>query len=168
MATNNSVNSGLAGTTGTGNFVGGTSPTISTPTINGVTNASSAGSGVVGEVISSTVAAPGNSISTATDTNLTSLSLTAGDWTVHGNVGIAGTGTLGSGFAWISTTSATLPAAGLYSGMNIAGINGAIGITAPSVRINVNSTTTVYLSARTNITSGTATIQGTIFARRER
>lgn len=33
MATNNTVNSPLSGTTGTGNFVGSTSPTITTPTI---------------------------------------------------------------------------------------------------------------------------------------
>lgn len=35
MATNTSVNSPLSGTTGTGNFVGATSPTVTTPTING-------------------------------------------------------------------------------------------------------------------------------------
>ena len=34
MATNNSVNSPLSGTTGSGNFVGGTSPTLTTPRIN--------------------------------------------------------------------------------------------------------------------------------------
>jgi hypothetical protein len=33
MATNNQVNVGLSGSTGTGNFVGGTSPTITTPSI---------------------------------------------------------------------------------------------------------------------------------------
>jgi hypothetical protein len=33
MATNNAVNSGLSGTTGTGNFVGSTSPTLITPAI---------------------------------------------------------------------------------------------------------------------------------------
>ena len=36
MATNDSVNSSLSGTTGTGNFVGNTSPTIVTPKINSV------------------------------------------------------------------------------------------------------------------------------------
>lgn len=33
MTTNNSVNSGLSGTTGTGSFVGSTTPTIATPKI---------------------------------------------------------------------------------------------------------------------------------------
>ena len=38
MVTNNSVNSPLSGTTGTGTFVGSTSPTITTPVISSITN----------------------------------------------------------------------------------------------------------------------------------
>ncbi len=40
MATNNSVNSPLSGTTGTGNFVGSTSPTLVTPSIGVATGTS--------------------------------------------------------------------------------------------------------------------------------
>lgn len=45
MATNNQVNVGLSGSTGSGNFVGSTSPTLVTPTL-GVANATSINFGV--------------------------------------------------------------------------------------------------------------------------
>lgn len=41
MATNNSVNSPLSGTTGTGNFVGSTSPSITTPSLGTLNDTSS-------------------------------------------------------------------------------------------------------------------------------
>lgn len=188
MATNNSVNSPLAGTTGTGNFVGSTSPTLVTPTIGaatatslafspttggliGTTAADNAGAGKVGEVITSNVAlASAVSLSNNTNKDVTSISLTAGDWDVTGNIFLnASSQVMTAGLVWCNTASITKPDASLYNGFLATTTTlGQHAASTPLLRVNVSGNTTVYLSTVAAFASGTVTACGTIFARRVR
>lgn len=185
MATNNAVNTSLSGQTGTVNFVGSTSPTLITPTLGaatatsvtfspttggiiGTTTNDNAGAGKVGEFISSTIASgSATSLVTATAKNVTTISLTAGDWDVFGNVTFLAAGTTTSAQAWISTTSATLPDSSLASLWGSSANGTSQGLVCPYVRISIAGTTTVYLSCQSAFTS-TTTACGGIFARRAR
>jgi len=189
MATNNAVNVGLSGSIGTGNFVGSTSPTLVTPILGaatatslafspttggiiGTTAADSATAGDVGEFVSNSVVyASAVSIPTnVTPVNITSISLTAGDWDVWGNVtfNINTTGVV-SLYGWVSSSSATLPDISLASVFVVlTTFAGAVGTAIPSRRFNVSSPTTVYLSAEFSAASGTYSGAGNIFARRRR
>lgn len=138
--------------------------TIPQPNIQGVVDASNALAGSVGEVISSVIASGSAvSFSNGIDKNVTSISLTAGDWDVFGNVTFISSGGTTLTFAWCSLTSATRPDASLY-----AEATGSSGMSTPYLRVNVNTSTTVYLSARATIGSGTCTGAGGIYARRVR
>lgn len=241
MATINAVNNGLSGSTGTGAFVGATSPTLVTPALGtptsgvlssctgyaqsaltglgtgvstalganvngsgaislatsptfvtpilgaasatslsfsstsgiiGTTTNDSAAAGSVGEYITSNVPqASAVSIgSTGATINVTSISLTAGDWDVYGNV-IFITSTATRVIAWTSNTSATIVDGSLYASQGIAG--GVIliqnsALTVPYRRVSLSGTTTVYLSAYADFASGTVKAAGTIYARRVR
>lgn len=185
MATKNSTGNSLTGATGTGTFVGATSPTLVTPTLGaatatsvtfspstggivGTTTNNNAGSGYVGEYISSTIAAPGNSITNSTQTNLTSISLPAGDWDVEGCGGILGANTsLSLVIGSISTTSATQADFSLQAYISPPTGIGAGAGPVPSQRLSLSSTTTVYLVLYAVFTS-TATMTGVLSARRVR
>jgi hypothetical protein len=139
--------------------------------VKGVTDASSAAAGYVGELISSSiVTGSAVSMSTGVAKDITSISLTAGDWDVWGNVVLTSNGTaLQIAIGWISTTSATTPNASLYSGINnTSNTNAATYINCLQKPINVSSTTTVYLSGYATFASGTMTGCGNIYARRVR
>lgn len=197
MATNNAVNVGLSGTTGTVNFVGSTSPTLITPVLGaatatslafspttggiiGTTNADSPTAGDVGEVISSILlVGSAVSLTSLTAANVTSISLTAGDWDVWGEIWFnAASTTLPSSISGaISTSTGTFPTvpavATAASSMVFAAV--AFGAAAeqnilPVVpcQINVNSTTTVFLIARSGFTTSTLSAYGKIMARRRR
>lgn len=145
------------------------SPTITTPNITGVTNGSNATGGSVGEFPAANTA--GTSMSSTVAANCTALSLTAGDWDVWGNVVFspAGGTVLTNIVSGITTTAATLPAAGSY-----AQVQGTLGtgtsqsLPAPMQRINVTSTTTVYLIGYASFTTSTMTCSGWMWARRVR
>jgi hypothetical protein len=143
--------------------------TIPLPLISGVINASNAAAGNVGEVISSVIAsASAISPSNATPTNLTSISLTAGDWDVYANVSATFSGSGSFLVVWISTTSATLPDRSLYSEVVPSALAEASAIPAPYQRINVSSTTTTYVSFEVGFSTGAASVCGGIYARRAR
>jgi hypothetical protein len=120
----------------------------------------------VGEVISSSVST--QAITTATTTNVTSISLTAGDWDVYGSVRThpAASTTQDLVLGAISTTSATLP--NIYASIPNypAGFGG--GCAAPTIRLSLASTTTVYLIGYVSYAVSTLTISGNIYARRAR
>ena len=144
--------------------------TIPQPSITGVTNASNAAAGAVGEFMSSSVlngsAIP---IVSGTATNLTSITLSAGDWDVWGNVVITANAAMTEAFAWVSTSSATQPDDSLLSGPFIGVTAGMsfIAINALMQRFNVSSSTTVYISSYQS--GGTSNVfSGNIFARRRR
>ena len=225
MATNNAVNVGLSGSTGTGNFVGSTAPTLVTPKmatiydptqnleifqisgvvsgvnfldvtnavagnppalsavgndsnidlllqskgtsgvrLKGRANATGVAAGSVGQVISSTVTFESSTAYTSGNTsNLTSISLTAGDWDVWGNAGLSAVA-ISAFTISISTVSATSAANDklIYISATLGGVylNNAFPIV-----INVSSTTTVYLVINGN-TTGTTIMFGNLFARR--
>jgi len=154
----------LSDETGTGLAVFGTSPTITTPNITGVASGSNATAGSVGEYITASatsVAAFGS----GTAGNITSISLTAGDWDVTGLATAVGGTTVTSVGGGISTTSATFGALGTYVSQ-VATVGQGMAVTLP-VRISITSTTTVYLVANC-IYTGTPTMSGLIRARRVR
>lgn len=139
----------------------------------GVTDGSNANAGVVGEYVSSTVAAVSSGLSSNTATNATTISLTAGDWDVSGLIAFnyAGTTVPTIYYAAISSTSATLP--GLSSGLAIyfsytSPAGSAFAAVVPTVRLNLTTTTTIYLVGSSTFTISTAGIGGTIRARRIR
>lgn len=240
MATNDAVNVGLSGVTGTGNFVGATSPILITPTLgvatgtslkfsgnnglidsNGnellalsptasavnywtIANAATAGNpilsmtgsdsniigylqgkgtgtiavkgtgtndsaaaGYVGEYISSQILfASATSLTTATVKNVTSISLTAGDWDVSGQVSVTSSIATQAVSCAISTTSATLPDFSVYSTIGATTVS--VSMIMSTQRINISSTTTVYLVAEASFSGGTCTACGFIGARRAR
>lgn len=141
--------------------------------IGGTSAANNASAGYVGEVITSNIpSASATTMGSNSATNVTSISLTAGDWDVFGNVSFTSLGTAPSGyFGWVSTSSATLPDASLRSGVNFSvapsfAVNN--GVTCPVLRVNVSSTTPVYLSGYIGNSSGSGGACGTIYARRVR
>jgi hypothetical protein len=106
-------------------------------------------------------------MTTTTATDITSISLSAGDWDIFGNVFISTTGTGSQFLAWTSLTSATLPDASLLNGITAPTANNN-GIEVPYLRVNVSTTTTVYLTGYVVFAAGTAAGAGSIFARRVR
>jgi hypothetical protein len=150
--------------------------TLNQPNIVGVTDGSNAAAGSVGEFVSSTVlTGAAVSLTTGTTANVTSISLTAGDWDIRGVVALnkGSTTSVTTEAAAITTVSATYPALGLtnsalirnqattYNGTT-AGAVIPVGVT----RLNITSTTTVYLVANCTFTVSTMSAYGAIEARR--
>jgi hypothetical protein len=136
----------------------------------GTTTNNNANAGSVGEFQNSSFSAV-NITTTSTLQNLTTLSLTAGDWDVQGFASlISGSGaTQTFQVAGISTTSITLPASGNYWQTNITvSATGAQGCAAPIQRISIASTTTVYLVAEAGFSGGSVSASGFLRARRIR
>lgn len=132
----------------------------------------SASAGNIGEYKSTTVLAGAAVVlTTNVAADIATLSLTAGDWDVWGNIFTTGiTGTVQLIDAWISQTSATQPTRpnngmeNLWNG-SVAGSN--LGISAGMGRISLSGTTTVYLSTLMTF-SGNLSGYGFIGARRAR
>jgi hypothetical protein len=142
----------------------------------GTTTNDSAAAGYVGEFISSSIPL-GSAVAAAStaSVNVTSISLTAGDWDVWGNVVSAPTGAVVTTFfqAWLSTVSATpptFPNSGAYAA---AGPNNTasqiLALPTGTMRLSLAATTTVYLSTNLIWTGGTGmAAYGFIGARRRR
>lgn len=170
------VATGLASNaTGSGGPVLATSPTITTPGIVGVTNGGNATAGNVGEYISSTVlVGSAVALTNNTATNVTSVSLTAGDWMCEGNVSTNPAATTTTSFivAWISTNSAatpTVPNGGSYTQLYVptpAGLP--LSFLAGTIRISVSTTTTVFLGTYDSFAVSTMSAYGFIGCRRMR
>jgi hypothetical protein len=138
--------------------------------IQGTTAAGNATAGFVGEVISSVIAsASAVSLSNGIAKDMTSISLTAGDWDVWGNIFFTLSVGGGSTIAWTSTTSATKPDNSLVNQIAFGtGTEASTGMSVPMVRVNISSTTTVFISGVCSFGSGTCTMCGGIYARRKR
>lgn len=150
----------------------GTNVTAVPASLGGTTTNDNAESGRIGEYISANVAA-GSAVSLANNVakNVTSISLTAGDWDINGNVAFTMSGSCDNVQSWISTTSATRPTppnAGAFN--EIAGPSTVTGTVLPTgvTRLSLSGTTTVYLSTIVLIVSGTVSAYGFIGARRAR
>jgi len=231
MTTNNAVNNGLSGETGSGSFVGSDSPSVTSPRIiNGLYDANgnlmvsfapvvssvnyiqlanasassaigweamgadtniiwtlsgkgtggvqiqgnragaNASAGYVGEIIQSVIASGSAvSLTTGTSADITFIDVTAGDWRIDSNVFVSGsTSNLNGVSGWASLTSATLPDISLISQIFPSTPFVGWGSPCPFLRVNVTTTTRVYLSVRATFGSGTATACGGIYATRRR
>lgn len=141
----------------------------------GTSTNDNATAGNIGEVISSSIpAGSAVSLTTGVQANVTSISLTAGDWDVWANVAfLPAASTVTTVWASaVSTTSATIPvgpnggAFTQYTGFSITG--GSYFTPVGTVRISLASTTTVFLVAQANFTVSTETVYGFLGARRAR
>ncbi len=141
--------------------------------IPGTTTNDSAAAGDCGEYSTATQGSDQPLVSN-TALNVITLSLTAGDWDVEGNVYFAlAAATTATGFsAWVSTTSATSPGGTLqvsYFTIPVGAAAGnALSLVSPVVRISLSGTTTVYVSCASTFAVSTMTAKGSIRARRIR
>ena len=132
-----------------------------------------ANSGNVGQYVESVIdGGSAVSLTSTTPKNVTSISLTAGDWDVEGLIAFLpalGT-TVTDVTAATSTTSATLPAGEHRTSMQWASFSpgGDIAIPICTTRLSLSSTTTVYLVARAGFGASTLSAYGKIRARRVR
>ena len=138
--------------------------------------------GNIGEFVTSSV--PSGSavqLTSTTPTNVTSISLTAGDWDLEGVVdyALASSTSITTLIAGVSLTSATLapqtgggglgtdPTASYMTAAQVPG-NGNMSLETSTVRLSIAATTTVFLVASATFTVLTCFAFGTIRARRVR
>ncbi len=146
--------------------------------LTGTTTNDNAAAGKIGEYLESEVlVGAAVSVTTGTDTNITSLSLTAGDWDVSGNVDTNPAGGTTTQFfqGWVSSVSATAPTRPNKGGSALIRNSGGLGVASENQelsfgprRFSVAVTTTVYLGTRIVFTGSTMTAYGCIRARRVR
>lgn len=163
--------SGLTG----GTFTLAGTCAFDTGALPGVANNSAAAAGKVGQEIASNVLqASAIAISSQIPLNLTSISLTAGDWDISAVLYYRATGTITSTYSRtsISTTSATQNLVSpMWAGRGVSWslTSGDINtLVIPPTRISVNSTTTYYLVFDGNQSGAGTEIFGNLRARRMR
>lgn len=163
------------GTTGTGVVVLENAPTLDQPNIVGVTTNSNAATGSVGEYVVANVAvASAVSLTTDMAANVTSISLTAGDWDVRGQIGFtpAATTTTTQFIAALSRTTAALPADASDDTQSEtisnepSTANQSNVLPLATARMSLSGTTIVYLVARSTFGISTNKAYGWISARR--
>jgi hypothetical protein len=136
----------------------------------GTTTNNNVNAGSVGEYVTAT----GTSVALTANTpaNVTSISLTAGDWEVSGSTGFtpAGSTSVTQVVSGINTTTATLPGTQFVWNLQSTSLptGGGQSGPVPSQRISIATTTTVYLVAQAGFTVSTLAATGTIRARRVR
>lgn len=167
-----------ANVSGSGNLALTTSPQFTTPNIGaatatrltfsnfgtggiqGVSGVTPAPSGYVGEFISATNGA-GTSITSGVNTNITSISLTAGQWLVFGVTTFAP-----SGATTTSQACGTSNASASFGDSNNLRISTTASLSMPTP-INfysLSATSTIYLVAAAGFTGGTLISGGSIYA----
>jgi len=148
----------------------------STSGIIGTTTNDDAAAGSVGQEVESIIPfASAISLTTNTPANVTSISLTAGDWDVWGNVGFNGNAatTFSTGEGWVSSTSATVPDLSLFSNRPYGTpttifTTDNVCFTVPQRRFKLSGTTTIYLGVFAVFAVNTCSAYGAIYARRRR
>lgn len=172
-----------------GVVIGGVTPSSATfttltttgPTaLKGSSTNDSAAAGNIGEFITSTVSSGAPvSLSNGAGVNITSVSLTAGDWDVSGQVDFVLSGVTATLFqSGVSFVSATLPTQVGGNGLgtdalaNVPLLTTVLSATygqgiAP-VRVSITTTTPAFLVAQGSFSVGTLTAYGTVRARRMR
>jgi hypothetical protein len=148
--------------------------------VQGTNTNDNAAAGNMGEYVVSSVLSGGSVVALTSNTaaNVTTISLTAGDWDVRGAVFADGAGgtTATRVAGGVSRTTATLGGFGddtqgsaQWAGSATLGIGAnQVGVAIPASRMSLSATTTVYLVAVANFTVGTAAAYGFISARRVR
>lgn len=139
--------------------------------------------GDVGEYVSATVASGSAvALTTATPANITSISLTPGDWDIDGQVDFAPAASTSvtqynASCSGTSATLATQPGGGNFASDSTFTINQAAMVPAATfagatmtvrVTVPVGTTQTVYLVAQATFTVSTLSAYGTLRARRVR
>lgn len=156
-----------------------TNKTLTTPVIVGITDGSTAAAGNAAEPLTaSRLKSAETSLTTSTTVNVTSLSVTAGDWLLWGFVGFdAAASTTVTSFDYgISTTSITFPATDTMGVQDTAGqirfqdkragavlAGNAVYSMAP-VHIHTSSTTTYFLLGNSVFGTSTMGVFGSIRA----
>ncbi|WP_155774358.1 beta strand repeat-containing protein [Burkholderia pseudomultivorans] len=155
-------------------FFGGLIQPVSSIGIQGTTAGDNAQAGSIGEHPSSSVSSGSAvALTTATPANITSLSLSAGDWQVCGSIATnPNASTIQTVIeGGVSATSATLPpvTSGALALLNLTFATGA-GQSFPvgCTRANITATTTYYLVMLSNFSGSTNSGYGTIWATRMR
>jgi hypothetical protein len=142
----------------------------------GVIDGSNAAAGQIGEVIS-TVNTTGASLATTVANNIASISLTPGDWDVHGEVWFSATGGAPSGiWAAITNVSNTFPSVVSLNQSRAQVImppgtpfsGGYMMLTPPTCRVNITSPAIYYVMAQCQFAAGTVQATAKIWARRMR
>lgn len=137
----------------------------------GTTTNDNAPTGGIGELVSSAIATGSAvALTISTPANVTSISLTAGDWDVSGHVNFKDGGPTGtpSFKASISSISATHSTDGSEASTNMAS-NTVVTATPSRKRVSLSATTTIYLVAEhTAGGAGGPSAYGVITARRVR
>lgn len=138
----------------------------STSGVIGTTTNDNAAAGSVGEIVTSTVLA--QAITSGVTTDLTSITLSAGDWDVYGAFrGIAAAGTTTSLIRGsISTTSVTHAA--VYAQSVGYPASSDSGMSVPTIRLSLAGSTTVYLVGNITYAVSTLTYNAQLHARRAR
>ena len=154
------------------NLANGVTGALPSSAVGGTTTNDSAAAGVVGQFIESEVLlAAAVTLASGATTNITSVSLTAGDWDVWGLVALELTSTINHFFGALSLVSATFPTYPGKGAMFVLNDTAAIENPASPVgqrRVSVASTTTVWLVGGAGFSAGTAKAYGYIGARRAR
>lgn len=189
LATPSSANLATAVTneTGSGALVFATSPTLVTPTLGaatattvafspstggivGTTTNNNADAGRVGEFVSATSGTVG--LTDNTNVNITSISLTAGDWDVEAGIIFTGTGSTTATELWSSINTVT--ATNVFTPGQCIRFRGTtltdplLGFPVGTLRVSLSGTTTYYLNAFARFAMSTLTAQGILRARRVR
>ncbi|SOD41310.1 hypothetical protein [Nitrosovibrio sp. Nv4] len=157
----------------TGNETIGGNKTFSGVTeIGGTTTNDNAAAGQVGEYLSSVVLTPGVSLTSAVDKNVTSLTLTPGDWDLSGVI-VFLTSALTSITTLVASSSTTTNTTDVNhsdSHATSAFVPGLInlGVSVPVRRVSIAAPTTYYLVASAAFSADTLTAFGRIQARRVR
>lgn len=155
----------MASPTFTGTVTIPTGASIATPNIAGITSGAGATAGIVGQVV--TNSASGVSLTSNTATNITSISLTAGDWLVWGSLDFlpAPTTVMQLQAVGISTASATFPGFSAATSYGFTASAGAGSILAtPLVLLNLSAAATAFLVTTQIFTISTCTASGAITA----
>jgi hypothetical protein len=174
LATTAMVNSAITGNNLAGSFTTlAASSTINpsqTAGIVGTTTNNNANAGSVGEFPTPTNLT-GVSLSTGVAANVSSISLTAGDWEVSGSIQFvpAATTTVQVITGGVTSSSATLPTSAALTLIQSTLATGALEvIPVPVQRFSLASTTTVYMVAQATFGVSTMTAGGFLHVRRVR
>ena len=165
------LRSALTDETGTGAAVFATSPSITTPNIIGTSTNNSAAAGSVGEVITATAT---QALSSGSVVNVTSITLTAGDWDLSGMLRYSTAGATTT----TDVTSAIATANNVVSGGSLVDFFAQTRVTSTTdfatthtfapTRISISGNTTYYLNCQGTFATSTASAIGRIRARRMR
>jgi hypothetical protein len=138
---------------------------------NGVTDGSDPQAGQIGEVVFANVLTEVNAPNNV-PVDLTTITLSAGDWDVEGAVYFQANSSAGTDDlrGWVNTVSVTQPT-GESGGLAIMSTSsgGLVNMIAiPPLRLNVTVSTVVYLSCNADFGSGSMQVKGFVRARRMR